>query len=133
MLAVFDQPDMMSSCGARGQSVHALQSLTLMNSDFMTRQSRALARRLWTDMPGDETARIHRLFELTLNRPPNTKELESTRRFLRAQTKVLEVQIARREKTPDLQIPGRKDSAETLAWVDLCLAALNRNEFLYIQ
>src|SRR5262249_34508645 len=36
MLAVFDQPDMMTSCGARGKSVHALQALTLLNSDFMT-------------------------------------------------------------------------------------------------
>ena len=35
MLVAFDAPDMMSSCAARGESVHALQALTLMNSDFM--------------------------------------------------------------------------------------------------
>ncbi len=37
LLVAFDAPDLMSVCGARQVSVHALQSLTLMNSEFMLR------------------------------------------------------------------------------------------------
>src|SRR6185437_8035750 len=59
MLAVFDQPDMMSSCAARGQTVHALQALTLVNGGFMREQSYRLAARVWAE--GDTTHRLHRL------------------------------------------------------------------------
>ena len=45
LMANFDQPDTMSSCAARPVSTHALQALTLMNSDFMTEQSAAFAQR----------------------------------------------------------------------------------------
>jgi hypothetical protein len=119
MLAVFDQPDLMSSCGARGQSVHALQALTLINSPFMQEQSRALAKRLISDVPADEASRIRRLFELALNRPPAQREMESTVRFLRDQRNLAGKHQA-------------AESAELAAWTDLCLATLNRNEFLYI-
>jgi hypothetical protein len=59
MLAVFDQPDMMSSCAARGQTVHALQALTLVNSNFMRAQSFALARRLCREMPAGKPTGLH--------------------------------------------------------------------------
>jgi hypothetical protein len=120
MLAVFDQPDMMSACGARGQSVHALQALTLINSPFMLEQSGALAKRLIADVRSEEAARIRRLFELALNRPPTDRELESTRRFLKGQR-------ALAGKT------AAHGSADLAAWTDLCLATLNRNEFMYLN
>ena len=41
MLANFDQPDTMTSCPVRPASTHALQALSLMNSDFMQEQSEA--------------------------------------------------------------------------------------------
>ncbi len=132
MLAVFDLPDMMSSCGARGQSVHALQALTLINSDLMLQQSRAFAKRLLTESP-NEDQRIHRLFTLALNRPPTVRERSSTRRLLQDQRALLKERISRGEKITTIEgLPAGIDPTEAAAWVDLCLATLNRNEFLYV-
>src|SRR5262245_8825123 len=61
LLVAFDAPDLMSSCGARSVSVHALQSLTLLNSDFMLSQSRILTERLWKETRGEEQSMIARL------------------------------------------------------------------------
>src|SRR5678816_4559147 len=89
----YDAPDLMSSCGARSVSVHALQALTLMNSEFMLQQSQSLATRVWREGLS-ERQRIGRLFELTLGRPPSAVESKATREFLRAQT----ILIARRQE-----------------------------------
>ncbi len=147
LLAVFDQPDMMTACGAREQSVHALQSLTLMNSDFMVTQSRALAGRLWregTGGSGQESAvrgqgsggadegRIGRLYLLTLGRPATAKERGATERFLAAQAALLRARLARGESIPRVEnVPEATDPAVAAAWADLCLAMLNLNEFVY--
>ena len=49
----FDQPDAMTSCPVRPTSTHALQALSLMNSDFMHRQSEAFAKRLAAECGAD--------------------------------------------------------------------------------
>jgi hypothetical protein len=236
LFVVFDSPDMMTPCAARGESVHALQALTLMNSDFMQQQSRALARRLLTSAdgtpspgevnakadhlrttpihplrgypgyategsgfrvqtfgggaaagvdPGDarwaavfrysgiqvqgagnsggarrpgsqrvalaaappregatalapadreERQRIERLFLLALGRPPQPRELEATQRFLRDQTTLLRERIARGEPVTRVEgLPAGVDPAVAAAWVDLCLAMFNRNDFVYVK
>ena len=46
MLVAFDTPDLMSVCGARNVSVHSLQALTLMNSDFTQAQAEQFAARI---------------------------------------------------------------------------------------
>jgi hypothetical protein len=131
MLAVFDQPDMMSSCGARGESVHALQSLTLLNSDFMRAQSAAFASRLIADCGGDEKRMLDRLFLLTQARPPSVAERQSSERFLRDQKAIIKERQARGE--PVTRLDGSKlEPAAAAAWVDLCLAAFNLNEFVYV-
>ncbi len=134
MLAVFDAPDMMSSCGARGQSVHALQALTLMNGEFMTAQSRALARRVLTEEPGDVRGRIERLYTLTLARPPQPRELAATERFLADQAQILRERRKRGAAIARLDgIPTEIDPVEAAAWADLSLAVLNLNEFVYVR
>lgn len=133
LLVAFDSPDLMSSCGARSVSVHALQALTLMNSPFLLQQSQALTARLFRDA-NNETARIRRLFELTLGRLPTVTEQQLTREFLRQQTALLSARLQRGEKVTEVQgvsLPTAK--AVTAAWVDLCLATLNLNEFLYLN
>jgi hypothetical protein len=106
MFALFDQPDMMSACGTRGSSVHALQSLTLLNGPFMQEQARAFAARLASASP-DAAVRIGLLFHLTFGRPPGPDELAQTTQFV-------------------------GDGAQA-NWVDLCLATFNRNDFLYLR
>jgi len=133
MLAVFDQPDMMTSCAARGQTVHALQALTLVNGRFMRAQSYALARRIASDLP-DDRGRIDRLFTLTLGRPPSSAELKATQQFIVEQTAILRSRLSRKENIalPEDR-PRNVDAAAFAALSDLCLSTLNLNEFIYVR
>jgi hypothetical protein len=119
MLSVFDQPDLMTSCAARGKTVHALQALTLVNSEFMRAQSVALAKRILAESVKSDNARIDRLFTLTLARPASSAEMNATKKFLAGQTALLRARKTR--------------AHEEQAWSDLCLATLNLNEFLYVK
>lgn len=104
-LANFDQPDTMTSCAVRHASTHALQSLSLLNSDFMQEQSAALAERVWRRC-GDSgpACLVEEAFRLTLARQPNTEERRLAENFLTT-------------------------GPESLR--DFSLALLNRNEFIY--
>jgi hypothetical protein len=134
LLVAFDAPDLMAVCGARQTSVHALQSLTLMNSEFMLQQSRALVERLFKESGADERARISRLYELTLARKPRPDELQLTRNFLKAQAAVIRDRIERGAPVSKLKDPPHDiDDATAAAWVDLCLATMNLNEFVYVK
>lgn len=138
MLVAFDAPDLMSSCGARSTSVHALQSLTLMNSEFMLEQSKALAARLFNETgevkAGREGKMIARLYELTLGRLPRAEELQITRAFLKDQAAVIRQRIARGEKVAEVKnAPKAIEPALAAAWVDLSLSVMNLNEFLMVQ
>jgi hypothetical protein len=132
LLVAFDSPDLMSSCGARSASIHALQALTLMNSEFMVHQSRALAQRLLKETGGDEQAMITRLYKMVLGRRPLLAEIRLTRSFLTDQTET----IRRRggEGVVNLkELPRSISKSRAAAWVDLCLATLNLNEFVYLK
>src|SRR5215510_1071760 len=137
LLVAFDAPDLMGVCGARQVSVHALQSLTLMNSEFMLREGRAVARRLFEEAGADERAMISRLYELTLARNPRLDELRLTQNFLKEQAAVIRDRIARGEAVSKLQdLPKgqkRMDEETAAAWLDLCLATMNLNEFVYVK
>lgn len=103
-LANFDQPDAMSSCPIRPVSTHALQALSLMNSDFAADQSKAFADRLTRECSADRDCQVRRAYKLTLARAPRPAETQMARSFF-AQGGLLE---------------------------DFALALLNRNEFVYI-
>jgi cytochrome c553 len=134
LLVAFDAPDLMSSCGARSVSVHALQSLTLMNSEFMLAQSRALAERLFRETGGNERVMMTRLYELALARAPRPAELRATQSFLNDQAAIIRGRVARGEAITRLKdLPKGADGARAAAWVDLCLATMNLNEFVYLN
>lgn len=141
LLVAFDAPDLMSSCGARSVSVHALQSLTLMNSEFMLEQSKLLAARLFREtgkVPSGKESRenkmIARLYELALGRLPKPTEVRITRAFLKDQTAIIGQRLARGETISRLtEPPASIQPAHVAAWIDLCLATMNLNEFLYLQ
>lgn len=137
MMAAFDSPDMMNSCGARSVSVHALQSLTLMNSAFMFDQSKLLAHRLFEETAdlkaGREGKMIARLFELTLGRLPNTVEAQVAKAFLKDQAGIIRQRVARGEAVAQLKELKSVDAATAAAWVDFCLSTYNLNEFVYLQ
>jgi hypothetical protein len=130
MLALFDQPDLMSSCAARSQSVHALQALTLMNSEFMRRQSFLLAERLYRERGASVRARVERLFTLALGRPLSSAEQAATDGFLRKQRLVLG---GRRDLAEPPHLPEGVSKVEFTVLADLCLAVLNLNDFVYVR
>jgi hypothetical protein len=106
MLTNFDQPDAITSCPVRAVSTHALQALTLLNSDFMHEQSQALAARAASGCgAGANDCQIRAAYSHTLQREPSARELAMARQFLTQKRMPLE---------------------------DFCKALLNRHEFVYI-
>ena len=105
LLSAFDQPDDVTSCPIRPVSTHALQALTLFNGGFMKEQSEAFAARLQSECnAGGSDCQIRTAWRLALSRPPKLAELHLAKQFL--------------------------SSGASLP--EMCLAILNRNEFVYI-
>jgi len=105
LLTSFDQPDDITSCPVRPVSTHPLQALSLMNSDFMQEQSQAFAERLTKQCKTDRTCAVNTAWELTMSRTPTPAEQKLSKTFFSAGGSLTE----------------------------MCLALLNRNEFLYVQ
>ncbi|MBL8238582.1 MAG: DUF1549 domain-containing protein [Bryobacterales bacterium] len=105
LLTNFDQPDAISSCPVRAVSTHALQALSLLNSDFLHEQSQALAARVSAACPADADCQTRAAYSITLQRPPRPEEQQLARQFLTQKRMPLE---------------------------DFCKALLNRHEFVYI-
>jgi hypothetical protein len=104
MMTAFDQPDTMTSCPMRPVSTHALQALTLFNSDFMRDESNRFAARLERECGRDRGFQLRRAYKLALARAPRPVEMKLGEKFL--------------------------ENGGSLA--DFCLALMNRNEFVYV-
>ncbi len=113
-LEVFDAPDSNLSCPQRGQSTTAPQSLTLLNSDEVLFAARETARRLAGAGPGDDT-RIDHAFRLILGRHATRAERGATHDFLR-----------------ETRARAGGSTADT-AWIELCRALFNLNDFVYVE
>jgi hypothetical protein len=113
MLDVFDGARMDPNCVARTTSTVALQSLALLNSDFVRRCSRSFARHL----ARTGTSSVERVFALALGRPPLEAERQAAEDFLRTQGKHYE---------------GKADVSERV-WGDFCQMLLASDMFLYVD
>ena len=134
MFDAFDSPDTQSACAVRDRSTHALQSLVLLNGAFSIDRAKALAGRVLADAEDNVEARIVLLYSLTLTRRPTTEELAQAATFLAEQADSLAARCSD-DSSPLAQPipePAGLPAAEAAAWVDLAMAMLNRNEFLYI-
>ena len=101
----FDAPDTQSPCPVRSVSTHAPQALVLLNSQFAQDSARRLALMAGAESLGKD--RVESLFERVLARRPTELERSKMALFLG---------------------PNPNENA----WVDLSLALMNLNEFLYI-
>jgi hypothetical protein len=125
LLEVFDAPSIVTTCTRRVPSTIPLQSLSLLNSDFIVGRAQKLAERIdreFKETPTDESdtdARITRAFLLTAGRVPGPDERDSARRFL-------EFQRARYLGRAPLE-------ARQQAWADFCQMLFASNAFLYIE
>src|SRR5207248_8162135 len=83
LLRLFDFPDPNLTADRRPVTSVPLQQLFVLNSDFMARQSKALASRV-TALESDDEARIRRAFLLLYARPPSDREVRLGKDFLAA-------------------------------------------------
>lgn len=116
----FDAPDTQTACAQRGASVHALQPLVTLNSQFAIDRARGLAARVLREEREGDRARVDHAYRIVLNRGPTEKERDEALAFLGSQADY------------HRRLAGRGDSAAADAWVDFAMAMLNRNEFLYV-
>ncbi len=129
-LSTFDGPAHNPVCVQRVSSTVALQSLSLLNSEFVYLRSRALAKRLMGSAAfrplrsGDDEARRSGLkpallytFELAYNRAPTNDELSAAEDFVREQSAIYKDQ----------------SDADVRVWTDLCQMLLASNAFLYVD
>ncbi len=117
LLALFDAPSMTTNCSARTISTVPLQSLALLNDDFVQARAAGLARRLGREAGTSEEKRLALAFQLVFNRPPTGEEQSAARRFLAEQRKLL---------------TQEKRDAERV-WTDFCQMLLASNAFLYVE
>jgi len=108
MLEVFDAPAIVTNCTRRSTSTIALQSLSLLNSEFAVARSKALAARIAREAGDHPASRINLAFLLTVGRGPTGQERQPIEEFLAA-------------------------SAETDGWESVCQMLLASNAFLYVE
>jgi hypothetical protein len=135
MFDAFDAPDTQTACARRPVSTHSLQALVLLNSRFAIDRARALAGRVLIERDSTD-ARIDRAYRLVLGRPPAVAERDRSRSFLETQSALLRDRLVAGGTLARPMPPGcigcGIDAPEGAAWVDLALALLNCNEFLFV-
>lgn len=114
MLAAFDFPETDISCEARFLTTQPGQALGMLNSDWMQQQSAALYQRVVREAGDDIAAQAMRALQLTSGHAPSAEDVKEL------------VALAERLKT-------KHNFPEQRARQAMCLAALNTNEFLYVN
>ena len=110
-LELFDSPVVPVNCTKRPQSATVLQSLALLNSQFVVDQAAAMADRVRRQSKDDPVAQIRWAYRLALSREPDGGERDACRRFLAEQS---------------------ADESGKDALRELCQMLLCTNEFLYV-
>jgi hypothetical protein len=117
LLRLFDFPDPNITSGERTVTTVPLQQLFVLNSEFMVRNSRALAARLTAQPEEDDAARIRRAFLLLYSRPVTGRELQLGLVFLAA----------------DPPEAAEGSGSALSAWEQYAQVLLSSSEFLYVD
>ncbi|MGE3776655.1 MAG: DUF1553 domain-containing protein, partial [Pirellulaceae bacterium] len=116
LLSVFDAPSLVTNCVERPPSTVPLQSLALLNSEFVLSRGVGFARRLAQEAGPASDARVVLAFRLAYGRCPDLDELKASLEFVKNQT---------------LHYIGQSPNPQQRAWADFCHTLLASNEFLY--
>jgi len=116
-LQLFDAPAMVATCGKRVPSTVPLQSLALLNSDFVAQRSHAFARRVIREAGANAEKRLILALRLVWGRPGRGDELMACRQFIEKQSRIY----------------AKEKDADERTWADLCQMLLASNAFLYIE
>ena len=106
---LFDAANPDSSAEKRHVSTVAPQALLMLNNAFVHKQAEQFVQRLFSEVKGDETARIQAAYQILFGRPARAEELKIARQMLNA---------------------GKDAEA---AWRDLAHVLLCTNEFIYLD
>jgi hypothetical protein len=82
LLEVFDQPDLLTSCGRRESSTHAPQALELLNGVFANQAAEQFAARLLREAGPAQAAQVDLAFRLATGRPPSPAQQQAALEFL---------------------------------------------------
>lgn len=120
-LEIFDAPIMPVNCTQRTNSANVLQSLAVLNSEFLFSAAEKLATRISETATPSIEQQVKLGFQLSLGRSPTTEELERSLAFLNDQQRSFTT-----AETPE-------DNARQLALADFCQMLMSSNEFLYVE
>ena len=109
-LELFDSPVVPVNCTKRPQSATVLQSLALLNSQFVVEGAESMAGVVHRQAGDDRSEQVRVAYRLSLCRDPDAEEMKACREFLSEQA---------------------ADSEQRGALRDLCQMLLCTNEFLY--
>ena len=95
LLDVFDAPFWFQSASSRDTTTTPVQSLLLINGQFLLHRAQAFAERVQRDVgSADESQFIARAYQLAFCRPPTDSELAAARKFLASQPTAINPQLA---------------------------------------
>jgi len=116
----FDGADRNASTATRDSSVTTVQSLFLLNNDFVHQRAGKLAARLLHEAPSDDS-RLNLVFELTTGRPPTSEEQVAASEYIRRLRSTLQAADA---------VGG---DLEQKLWSSIARSMFRTNEFLYVD
>ena len=122
---VFNGPDNVTACTRRDRSNVSVQALTLLNDPSFLQCAQYLGHHCSQNNGQDDPLTVRALFATCLSRRPSRKELMILLRLLNAQrTELLPVEAR--------GITGRNtgDLIDEAAWVVICRAIMNTDEFI---
>jgi hypothetical protein len=120
LLSVFDRPFFAVNCPKRDTSVIPLQSLTMLNDEFIAEEADHLASRIGATSGSHEQA-VRETFARTLAREPSAGETRHCINFLVRQGRAFR------------QAGAPENLAATKALAQLCRTLFNTSEFLYSE
>jgi len=123
----FDIANTSPNCDVRNQSTAAPQSLLLMNSDLILKESDRLATRIAREVGADPGLQIRRGWQLAFGEKPDEQTASAAMRFLTEMTALFEARLAAAEKKEGITPPPQQALA---IW---CQSLLCANRFLYVE
>lgn len=116
-LEVFDAPTIVFNCTARSSTTVPLQSLKLLNSEFVRARAAGFAKQVRSNGENDNETALINAFRTAWGRTPTVDELASARQFLVEQP---------------AEYAGQPNAIDA-AWIDFCQMLLASNAFLYVD
>ena len=116
LFTLFDFGDGATSSEGRALTNVAPQALYMMNSEFVAGRASSLALSLFGDQTTSDQGRVERAYLVTLNRKPQSDELEAALSYFDSFHQKFPESIARRE-----------------AWQSLCQILIASNDFIYVH